>query len=198
MRTSRLEASSFLYAVRPIATDLASTLLFYAVLALSGDARAAALLGIALGVSQIALLRLRRLPISPIAWASVGLTVTLGALTIATSDPRFVLVKVTIFYAVFGATMLRPGWMERYIPSIAAGHLPERLIGGFERIWAALMLGTGALNLLLAFTVDARTVATIMTTWAIGSKLALFAAQYIFFRSVARPRIKAALGEGRD
>ena len=198
MRTLRLEASSFLYAVRPIATDLASTLLFYAVLALTGDPRAAALLGIALGLLQLAIVKMRGQRIAPLHWASVGLIVIFGTLTIVTHDPRFVLVKVTIFYAVFGATMLRRGWMERYIPSIAAGHLPERLIGGFERIWAALMLGTGALNLVLTFTIDARTVATIMTTWAIGSKLALFTAQYTLFRSVARPRIKAALSERHD
>lgn len=198
MSARSLETSSFLYAVRPIATDLASTLLFYTVLALTGDPRAAALLGIALGASQLAYMKLRRLPIAPLQWASVGLIVILGTLTILTRDPRFVLVKVTIFYTAFGATMLKPGWMERYIPHIAAGHLPEKLVAGFERAWASLMLGTGALNLVLAFTVDARTAANIMGPLAIGSKVALFAAQYLLFRSIARPRIRAALNDTRE
>lgn len=198
MSARSLESQTFLYAVRPIATDLASTLLFYAVLAFTGDPRAAALLGIALGVSQLAITKARRLPIAPLQWASVGLIVTLGTLTILTRDPRFVLVKVTIFYAAFGATMLKPGWMERYIPHIAAGHLPEKLVAGFERAWAGLMLGTGALNLVLAFTVDARIVAYVMAPLAIGSKVVLFAAQYLLFRSIARPRIKAALNKAQD
>jgi intracellular septation protein A len=198
MSARRLEASAFLYAVRPIATDLASTLLFYTVLALTGDPRAAALFGIALGVSQLGYAKLRRLPIAPLQWASVGLIVTLGALTILTNDPRFVLVKVTIFYAAFGGSMLKPGWMERYIPDIATGHLPERLVAGFERAWAGLMLFTGVLNLALAFAVDARTTANIMMHWAIGSKVALFSVQYLLFRSIARPRIKAALNQSPE
>ncbi len=193
MRARRLETSSFLYAVRPIATDLASTLLFYTVLALTGDPRAAALLGIALGVSQLVYTKLRRLPIAPLQWASVSLIVALGTLTILTHDPRFVLVKVTIFYAGFGASMLHPGWMERYIPQIAAGHLPERLVARFERAWAGLMLFTGVFNLALSFAIDAQTTANIMAPWAIGSKVALFGTQYLLFRSIARPRIKAAL-----
>lgn len=198
MPARNLETSSFLYAVRPLATDLASTLLFYAVLAFTGDPRAAALTGIALGVSQLAFMKVRRLPIAPLQWASVGLIVTLGTLTILTRDPRFVLVKVTIFYTAFGATMLKPGWMERYIPHVAAGHLPEKLVGGFERAWAGLMLGTGVLNMVLAFTVDARTAANVMAPLAIGSKVALFAAQYLLFRSIARPRIRAALNQPHE
>jgi intracellular septation protein A len=198
MSARRLESSAFLYAVRPIATDLASTLLFYTVLALTGDPRAAALLGIALGLSQLGYAKLRRLPIAPLQWASVGLIVTLGTLTILTNDPRFVLAKVTIFYAAFGGSMLKPGWMERYIPRIAAGHLPERLVAGFERAWAGLMLFTGVLNLALAFAVDARTTANIMMPWAIGSKVALFSVQYLLFRSIARPHIKAALNQAQE
>lgn len=193
MRARSLETSSFLYAVRPIATDLAATLVFYAVLASTGDPRAAALSGIALGVSQLAFTKWRRRPVPPLQWASLGLIVALGALTILTRDPRFVLVKVTIFYGAFGATMLRPGWMARYIPTVANGHLPERLVGNFERLWAGLMLGTGALNLVLAFTADARTAANVMAPMAAGSKIALFAIQYALFRSIARPRIKAAI-----
>jgi intracellular septation protein A len=190
-----LEASSFLYAVRPIATDLASTILFYAVLALFRDAGAAALVGIALGIVQIGYSKWRGLTIAPLQWASVGLIVALGTLTILTQDARFILVKATIFYAVFGVTMLRPGWMERYIPAIAIGHIPDRLVLGFERGWGVLMLATGALNLALAFTTDALTVARVMAPLAIGSKVALFLAQYLLFRSIARPRIRAALSK---
>ena len=168
-------------------------ILFYAMLALTGDFRAAALLGMALGVMQVAYMKLRRLPIAPLQWASVGLIVILGTLTILTRDPRFVLMKVTLFYTTFGATMLKAGWMKRYIPPIAHRHLPERLVANFERAWAGLMLSTGALNLVLAFTVDARTAANVMATLAIGSKVSLFAVQYLWFRHIARPRIRAVL-----
>lgn len=89
--------------------------------------------------------------------------------------------------------MLKPGWMERYIPQIAAGHLTERLVARFERAWAGLMLFSGALNSALSFAIDARITANIMAPWAVRSKVALFGTQYLLFRSIARPRIKAAL-----
>jgi intracellular septation protein A len=192
-RGGRLERSAFLHAARPIATDLASTLLFYAVLALTGDARVAAVLGMAMGLCQLAIARWRREPIPPLQWASVGMILLFGGLTLLTRDPRFILIKATIFYLAFGGTMLRAGWMTRYIPPIASGHLPAKLVSGFERGWAVLMLGTGALNLALALLIDLQTAAQVMASWAAGSKIALFAGQYLLFRAVARPRIKAAM-----
>ncbi len=179
--------------MRPIAVDLTSTLFFYAVLALTGDARIAAVLGMALGGAQLARAWWRREPIPPLQWASVGMVMLFGTLTLLTRDPRFILVKATIFYLAFGGAMLRARWMERYIPPIASGHLPAGLVSGFERGWAVLMLGTGALNLALALTIDAGAAAWIMTLWATGSKIALFGGQYLLFRAVARPRIKAQL-----
>lgn len=192
-RARRLEKSAFLHSARPIAVDLASTIFFYAVLALTGDARVAAVLGMALGVAQLAHAGWRREPVPPLQWASVSMVLLFGTLTLLTRDPRFILVKATIFYLAFGGAMLRAGWMERYIPPIASGHLPAKLVGGFERGWAALMLGTGALNLALALMMDARTAAWIMMLWATGSKIALCAGQYLLFRAVARPWIKAHL-----
>ena len=192
MQHRSAETSSFLYAVRPIAADLASTIFFYVILAVSGDASAAALAGIAFGFCQIAFMRARRLTIAPLQWASVTLVVLLGTLTALTNDPRFILVKVTIFYAVLGGTMLKPAWMDRYIPAIADGHLPRKLIRKFEFAWAGLMLGTGALNLLLSFTTDMLSVATTMTVGAIASKVALFSFQYCLFRAIARPSILAS------
>jgi intracellular septation protein A len=179
--------------VRPIATDLASTLFFYAVLALTDDARIAAVLAMSLGGAQLARARWRREPIAPLQWASVGMVMLFGTLTLLTRDPRFILIKATIFYLAFGGAMLKAGWMNRYIPPIASGHLPARLVSGFERGWAALMLGTGALNLALALLIDPRAAAWIMTLWATGSKIALFVGQYLLFRAVARPRIRAYL-----
>lgn len=185
-----LERRSFVHAARPVASDLASTLLFYAVLAATGDARAAAALGVALGLAQVALQRRRGLPVAPLQWAGLALVVVLGGLTIATRDPRFLLFKASLVYAVLGAAMLRPGWMGRYLPALAAGRVPPRLVAGFERGWAALMGATGALNLLLIAAVDARVAALAMGWWAPCSKLALFAGQYLLFRKITRDALR--------
>lgn len=188
------ERRSFLHAVRPIASDLGATLLFYLVLASTGDARAAVIAGVALGAFQIGRALLRREAVAPLQWAGFALVVVLGAATIATRDPRFVLVKATVVYAILGGTMLRPGWMRRYLPPLAVGRVPWHSVRRFERLWAALLLGTGVANLLLAFTLEPQVAALAMGVWAPGSKLALFAVQYARFRQAARAAIRRELG----
>lgn len=188
-----IEFRAFLFAVRPIATDLAATLVFYAALLVSGNVRVATALGIGLGVAQLAFMRWRRMPIAPMQWVSLALVVTMGGLTLITDDPRFVLVKVSIFYFAIGAAMLQPGWIYRYVPPIAVNRLPRSLVVAFGFVWAVLILGTGALNLALTFTVSARTVAGVMAIWAPSSKILLFVVQYLLFRGITRRRIIAAL-----
>jgi len=181
---------NFLYAARPLLTDLAATLFFYAVLATTGDVRAATLLGMALGVGQVLYMRLRHRPIAAMQWTSLALVVVMGGATLITHDPRFVLVKATVVYAAIGAAMCQPGWMRRYIPPVATDHIPASLVTGFGFVWAALMFGTGALNLYLALTAGPKVVAEVMSLWAPGSKIALFAIQYLSFRAVARRSIR--------
>jgi hypothetical protein len=45
---------------------------------------------------------------------------------------------------------------------------------------------------------DAQTAARLMAPLAAGSKIALFAAQYLLFRAVARPRIKAGMSSSAE
>ncbi len=189
----RLERSTLLSAIAPLVVDLGSTLIFYALLAITGDPRLAASVGMALAVWQLVFAMVRRRPIATLQWASIAVVLFVGTLTLLTNDPRFVLVKATLVYAIIGSSMLRRGWMARYIPPIAAAHLPNGLLNGFEKAWAALLLGTGVLNLNLVFTANAQSAAQFMAIWIFASKLALFAIQYVWCRSVARPAIKATM-----
>lgn len=187
------ELKAFLFAVQPIASDLAATLVFYLVLLVGGRVDVAVGLGIALGLGQLVWALVRRIRVPPMQWVSLGLVAVLGGATLITHDPRFVLIKVSVVYVLIGGAMLQPGWLHRYIPPIAVRHIPERWVVISGYVWAALILGTGVLNLILTLTVEARTVAGVMTVWAIGSKIAVFAGQYALFRSVARRSIRAAL-----
>jgi intracellular septation protein A len=135
----------------------------------------------------------RKMPIAPMQWVSLVLVVTMGGLTLITDDPRFVLVKVSIFYIAIGAAMLQPGWLYRYVPPIAVNRLPRSLVVAFGFVWAALIIGTGLLNLVLTFTVSAKAVAGVMAVWAPSSKILLFVVQYLLFRAITRRRIIAAL-----
>jgi intracellular septation protein len=200
-RTRRLERSALFGAIAPLVVDLGSTLTFYAILALTADPRMAAGAGMALAVGQLVWARARHRPIAALQLASIALVLVVGTLTLWTADPRFVLVKATLVYGILGGSMLRRGWMARYIPPIAASHLPAGLLGGFERAWAALLLGTGALNIALLLWASPARAAQLMAIWVVTSKLALFAVQYIWCRAVARPSIKAQMqhqGEGES
>ena len=97
--------------IRPIALDMASTLFFAAVFVITRSLIAATLIGIAVGIGQVAWLRLRRRNIGALQWASVGLVVVMGAAAILTHDPRLVMIKPTIIYTVVAASMLQPGWI---------------------------------------------------------------------------------------
>ncbi len=189
----RLERSTLLSAIAPLVVDLGSTLLFYALFALTGNVRLAAVAGMALAAGQLVFAILRKQPTAPLQWASIALVLVVGGLTLLTNDPRFILVKATLVYGIIGASMLKRGWMERYIPPIATAHLPDGLLRRFEKAWAILLLGTGVLNLTLVIATNAESAAQVMAIWVIPSKLALFAIQYIYCRSVARPAIKAQM-----
>jgi intracellular septation protein A len=186
------------HAARPILIDLAATLVFYGVLAVTGQVTVAVAVGIALGVVQLVMTRARGGKISALQAMSLALVVIMGGATLFTHDARFILIKPTIVYAAVGAAMLQRGWMARYMPPAAANRIPERYVVTAGRVWAGLMFVSAALNLALALTLDAASVARVMAIWSPASKIALFAGQYLLFRSVARRSARAAEGEAAD
>lgn len=182
--------SPFLHAVRPILIDLASTLVFYGVLAISGDVALATGVGIVLGIGQLAVMKLRGRKIAAMQWTALALVVVMGGATLLTHDARFILIKPTIIYLAIGAAMLQRGWMTRYMPPQAEGRIPQRYLVGAGYVWACLMLLSAVLNLVLALTLDARTAAGAMAIWSPASKVVLFACQYVVFRGVARRSVR--------
>src|SRR3974390_1535916 len=107
------------YAIRPLALDMLSTLFFAGVFALTKNVILSTVIGMGIGVSQLAWLLVRRRKIAALQWASVGLVIVMGSAAIAFHDPRFIMIKPTIIYAVVAASMLQPGWMMRYMPPVA-------------------------------------------------------------------------------
>ena len=186
---------NLLQSARLLVSDLAATLLFLAVLLLTHDLILAVALGVGLGVVQIGWLMAQRRRIETMQWLSIGLVVASGVATLLTSDPRFVMLKPTVIYCIVGTYMLRPGWMNRYLPPIAIQTVPDiAYIFGFA--WAALMFLSAALNIALALSLDPLTWSAAMSTWGIASKIALFLAQYAIMRTVGRRRAMAATAAG--
>ena len=80
---------------------------------------------------QVVLLKLRGRPVDAMQWLSLGLVVVMGGATLLTHDRHFIMVKPTIIYLAVGAVMLKPGWMNRYLPAIVQENAPDlgRLFG---------------------------------------------------------------------
>jgi intracellular septation protein len=184
-----------LQSARLLVSDLASTLLFLAVLLITKDLMLAVALGVGLGVVQIGWLMARRKPIDTMQWLSIGLVVVSGLATMLTRDPRFVMLKPSVIYCIVGAYMLRPGWMNRYLPAIALQTVAD-LAWLFGFIWAGLMFLSAALNIGLALMLDPVSWSAAMSIWGIASKVALFLIQYTTMRLIGRRRAIAAAAAG--
>ena len=177
-------------AAKLLLLDFASTLLFLAVYLLTHNVLLAVVLGIALAFAQIGWRLIRRDPIDTMQWMSFFLVVASGTATMLTNDPRFVMIKPSIIYAIVGVVMLKPGWMNRYLPPIAQEIVPDvAVIFGF--VWAGLMFASAALNLIVAVNFSVATWATVMSVYGPVSELGLFAIQYATMRAVAIRRRRA-------
>ncbi|MDP2329711.1 MAG: septation protein IspZ [Reyranella sp.] len=183
--------SDLLRSARLLVSDLASTLLFLAVLLATGNLVLAIVLGVVLGALQIGWLLARREAIDTMQWLSIGLVVISGAATLLTSDARFVMLKPSIIYCIVGAYMLRPGWMNRYLPPVAVATVPD-IAFVFGYVWAGLMFGSAALNIVLALTLDPVTWSATMSIWGIASKVMLFLTQYTVMRTIGVRRGRRA------
>ena len=174
-----------------IVADLFSTLVFVGIYAVSHSIYVATGLGIALGLAQIAHLKLRGSPIDAMQWMSLGLVIVFGGASLITHDPRFIMLKPTLIYAAIGMVMLKRGWISRYQPPIAL-KWGRDVADVFGYVWAGLMFLTGALNIALVAHGDPKLWAWWLGVFPIASKLALFAIQYGVTRFIVRRRIRAA------
>jgi len=177
-------------AAKLLLLDLASTVFFLVVFLLTKDIPLAVVLGVALGVAQIGWEFIRKRPIDTMQWLSLFLVVGAGTATLITNDPRFVMVKPSLIYLVVGVVMLKPGWMNRYLPPVAKELVPDvAFIFGF--VWSGLMFFSAALNLIVALNFSVATWASFMSVYGIVSKLGLFLIQYATMRYIGIRRRRA-------
>ena len=172
-----------------IAEDLASTLAYAGLYAVTHDLRVSLAVGVAAGLGAIGWRLARGRPVDAMQWTSLALVVVLGGLGLGLHDRRFVMVKPTLAYLAVAAAMLKPGWMARYMPARVRDHGAD-LVRGFEGVWAAAMAATAAANLVLALRGDVATWAAFLAVVPIASKIGLVAAQYVILRVVVRRRIR--------
>ena len=176
---------NLIFAAKPLALDMSSTLLFVIVSALTHNPMLATAVAIAAGVARIAYVRARRQKISAMQWMSLGLVVVFGAATLLTQDVRFMMAKPTIVYILIGAAMMQRGWMLPYMPPQGREHVGDDVMVRWGYVWAGLMFVTAALNACFALLASFAVWSAFIAIFPAASKIALFAVQFLSIRHMA-------------
>lgn len=182
--------SNLLNALKPLAWDFLSTIIFASLVAMHVDVRVATAVALGAGLVQVLGMKALGRKIELLQWAGLGLTVVFGTASLITHDPRFVMAKPSLIYTAIAVVMLKRGWMLRYLPAIARDHGADLMIG-WGYAWSGLMAATAIANLVVAVWFTREWVA-FMAIFPLVSKLGLFAVQYVHVRHVVRGRIIAA------
>ena len=185
-----------LKAAKFLVLDLASTFFFLGVFLLTHNTILSVGLGIAFGLAQIGTQFIRGKPIATMEWLSLFLIVATGTATLLTDDPRFVLFKPSVIYVIVGVVMLKPGWLNRYLPDIVKTVSPDVATAvGF--LWAVLMFVSAAVNAFVALTRSVAEWALVMPIFGIVSKVAVFLIGFAAIRFMTR-RVRAMPDPERD
>ena len=186
---------SLLQSAKFLALDMASTIFFLILYWLTKSIPISVAAGVALGVAQILWEVWRKRPIETMQWMSLFLVVAGGAAALLTNDARFVLYKASVIYVIIGVVMLKPGWMNRYLPDVAKEIVPDiAYIFGF--IWAGLMFASAVVNIWVATHYSLLVWTGFMSAYALSSKIGLFLVQYGTMRLIGIRR-RRALPEAR-
>jgi intracellular septation protein len=184
---------SLLQSAKFLALDMASTFFFLGLYAVTRSIPISVAAGVALGIAQIVWEIARKRPIETMQWMSLFLVLASGVTALITNDVRFVLYKASIIYVIVGVVMLKPGWMNRYLPAVAIEVVPDiAYIFGF--IWAGLMFVSAVVNLWVATHYSFLVWTAFMSSYALVTKLGLFLIQYGTMRFIGVRRRRAQLG----
>jgi intracellular septation protein len=187
----------FLNAAKFLLLDLASTIFFLIIFLLTHNTVLSVVLGTVLGLVQIAIPLIQRKPVHSLEWMSLFLVIAAGTATILTDDPRVMLLKPSLIYAIVGIVMLKAGWIIRYLPPIAKAVAPDVAVAvGY--VWAAVMFVTAAVNAMVAVTYSVQTWASVMLVFGIVSKVAIFIIGFLAIRLTTVRRIRAMPSEKRE
>ncbi|WP_440641467.1 inner membrane-spanning protein YciB [Bradyrhizobium sp. PUT101] len=174
-----------------LASDLFSAIVFLVVYLITDNVILATSVAIAGAFAQVIYARIKGQQLNYMTYASLALVVGLGAITLLTNDPRFMLAKPAIAHFAIGLIMLKRGWMLRYMPPIVTETVPEYVTAaGYA--WAMLMFVIGAGMIAVASTGDLKLWAFYLTVVAGGGKILAFAVQYVVLRLIVTSRRRAA------
>jgi intracellular septation protein len=178
-------------ALRQLAEDFLSAFVFLGLYLATANLPLAVGIAMAIGAGQLALAKCRARRLEAMQWLSLGLVIALGAVTLVTNDPRFMMAKPSLIHFALGAVMLRAGWMDRYLPPLVKDNLPQQVIVLTGYAWAGLMFALGLANLYVAANYSPIVWGYFLSIGATGAKIVAFFAQYLAFQILIRRRLRA-------
>jgi intracellular septation protein A len=184
---------NLLFAARPLALDLLSTLVFAAISALTHNVLFATGVALGAGATRVGYLKLRARPVNAMQWLSLALVAVTAAATFLTKDPRFMMAKPSVVYVLVGLAMLQRGWLLPYMSPGAREFVPPGVMIGWGYVWAGLMFVSALLNAAVALTASLAAWSAFIAIFPIVSKGALFA---IHFGSVRWLAVRNARRSG--
>jgi len=178
-------------ALLQLAEDFLSALIFLGIYLATGNLPVAVGVAMTVAAGQFALAKWRGRRLEAMQWLSLGLVVALGAVTLITNDSRFMMAKPSFIHFAIGVVMLRPGWMDRYLPAVVKENLPHQIIVLTGYAWAGLMFALGLANLYVAANYSPIVWGYFLSIGATGAKIVAFFAQYFVFQVLIRQKLKA-------
>jgi intracellular septation protein len=134
--------------------DLFPVIVFFAAFKLA-DIYVATATAIVATFLQVGWLKLRRRPVEPMLWASLGLIVVFGGATLFLRDETFIKWKPTVLYWLFGVVLLASELIfRRNLIRTMLGkqvQLPDPVWTKLNWSWVGFFAFMGALNLYVAF-----------------------------------------------
>jgi intracellular septation protein len=133
--------------------DLLPVGLFFVAI-LVWDIFVATAVAIAATIAQVAWLKLRKKKIEPMLWASLGIIVVFGGLTLYLQDRTFILWKPTVLYWLFALVLTGAAFTRRnLIRGLLSEQmqLPDKIWARLNWSWVAFFLIMGCVNLYVAF-----------------------------------------------
>jgi intracellular septation protein A len=177
----------------PIFSDFLSTIVFVIVMAVTDNLVWSVLAGMAVGIAQIVVERIRGRKIELMQWASLVLVIVLGSAAIFFQDPRFAMIKPSIASFAIGLVMLTPNWMGRYLPQIVKDNVSPAALTVWGYLWAALELTLAGVNAWVALVLGKAIWLEYTAFVPLGAQIGLFLIQYAWMRITIGRTIRARM-----
>jgi intracellular septation protein len=147
------------------------------------DIFVATAVAIAASFVQVGWLLFRKKKIDPMLWASLGIIVVFGSLTLYLRDKTFILWKPTVLYWLFGIVLAGAALLRRNLIRTMLSdqmRLPEAVWTRLNWSWVGFFAFMGVLNLYVAFNYSEKIWATFKLFGGLGLMVAFVVAQSLF------------------